>query len=150
MISPKPYLEVEDLLDNFKYNDGGRAEAGFKGQAGDCVTRAIAIASGKDYTEIYNELATRQQALGKAKSARNGVLPKVYKKYLEELGFKWVATMGVGTGVTTHLDPNELPGGTIICRLSKHIVAVKDGIIHDTYDPSRGGTRAVYGYWVAP
>ena len=22
-----------------------------------------------------------------------------------------------------------------------------DGVIHDTYDPTRGGTRCVYGYW---
>ena len=28
------------------YNDGGRKAAGYKGDAGDCVARAIAIASG--------------------------------------------------------------------------------------------------------
>jgi hypothetical protein len=27
------------------YDDGGRADAGFKGKAGDCVARAIAIAA---------------------------------------------------------------------------------------------------------
>jgi hypothetical protein len=25
---------------------------------------------------------------------------------------------------------------------------VIDGVIHDTFDPSRGGTRCVYGYWI--
>ena len=32
-------------------------------------------------------------------------------------------------------------------RLSKHITAVVNGVIHDTYDPSRGGSRCVYGVW---
>ena len=31
--------------------------------------------------------------------------------------------------------------------VSKHITAVVDGVIHDTFDPSRDGTRCVYGYW---
>ena len=31
--------------------------------------------------------------------------------------------------------------------LSRHMCAVIDGVIHDTYDPSRDGTRAVYGYY---
>ena len=29
----------------FNFNDGGRAKAGYKGRAGDCVARAIVIAS---------------------------------------------------------------------------------------------------------
>ena len=39
---------------DFKYNDGGRAEAGYKGDTGDCVTRAIAIAAELPYKEVYN------------------------------------------------------------------------------------------------
>ena len=46
-----------------------------------------------------------------------------------------------------HLDPAELPSGRIVVSLSKHYTALVDGIIHDTHDPSRGGTRCVYGYW---
>ena len=38
----------------FNFNDGGRAAAGFKGQAGDCVTRAIAIATGLPYRQVYD------------------------------------------------------------------------------------------------
>ena len=41
----------------FVYNDGGRKEAGRKGHAGDCVTRAICIATGLPYMEVYNRLA---------------------------------------------------------------------------------------------
>jgi hypothetical protein len=35
------------------YDDGGRAVAGFKGTAEDCVTRAIAIATAMDYRTVY-------------------------------------------------------------------------------------------------
>ena len=41
----------------FNFNDGGREAAGKKGSTGDCVTRAVAIASGLPYLEVYNRLA---------------------------------------------------------------------------------------------
>jgi hypothetical protein len=37
-----------------------------------------------------------------------------------------------------------------VVALSKHYAAVVDGVVHDLYDPSRDGTRCVYGYWTAP
>ena len=39
----------------WEYSDGGRSKY-FKGKADDCVTRAIANATGKDYKEIYDDL----------------------------------------------------------------------------------------------
>ena len=38
-------------------NDAGRAAAGFVGKARDCVARAVAIASGRPYDEVYKRLA---------------------------------------------------------------------------------------------
>ena len=46
-----------------------------------------------------------------------------------------------------HLKRDELPSGRIVCSLSRHLVACVDGVVHDTYDSTRGGTRCVYGYW---
>ena len=132
----------------FVYDDGGRAEAGFEGKAGDCVARAIAIASGKPYKEVYKELAKRNQEAGGKRSARNGIARKVYEKYLTELGFTWIPKMKVGQGVTTHVRKDELPNGVAILRLSRHLTVSVSGEIRDTYDPSRGGTRAVYGYYL--
>ena len=45
------------------------------------------------------------------------------------------------------MSANELPNGIVICRLSRHLTTVIDGVIFDTYDCSRDGTRMVYGYW---
>jgi hypothetical protein len=140
----------------WEYNDGGRAKAGYKGKTGDCVARAIAIASGLPYKEVYDVLAegTGSQRKSKhtdkrAKSARNGIniKRKWFKDYMESIGFTWNATMTIGSGCKVHLKSSELPEGRIICRVSKHIVAVIDGVIQDTNDPSREGTRCVYGYW---
>lgn len=148
----------------FHYNDGGREEAGFKGKTGDCVIRAIAIATNKPYQEVYNTLfqlnenyalSHRDKVAKKLKSGsktpRNGNFDKVYKPYLEsELGWKWTPTMFVGQGCKVHLDENELPSGIIICKLSKHLACVIDGVLNDTYDCTRDGSRCVYGYWSKP
>ena len=45
--------------------------------------------------------------------------------------------MGIGTGCTVHVREDELPEGRLILNLSKRVTAVIDGVIHDTYDPSR-------------
>lgn len=139
------------------YDDGGRAAAGFKGSTGDCVVRAIAIGSLRPYGEVYAEvngwLKSRFPLLwadGKIGSARTGWPRPLIRQYLAEGGWLWTPTMGIGTGTKVHLDPLELPTGRIICGCSHHLVAVVNGIVHDTYDSTRGGKRCVYGYWRKP
>lgn len=127
----------------FKYDDGGRADAGFKGKTGDCVTRAIAIASGKGYKEVYDLI---NNVAGKP-VARSGVAKDVVAQVMKDLGFKWTATMKIGSGCKVHLKADELPTGRVVCRTSRHLVAVIDGVVHDTYDCTRDGSRCVYGYW---
>jgi hypothetical protein len=141
----------------FEYNDGGRKDAGFTGYTGDCVVRSIAIATEQDYRKVYDDLNHQIKVLAvarghrkswsKTQSSRNGVSREVYEDYLRRLGWIFTATMRIGSGCMTHLDANELPGGRLIVRLSKHMAAVIDGVVHDTHDPSRGGTRCVYGYY---
>lgn len=132
--------------------DGGRAEAGYRGAASDCVCRAIAIATGTPYQIVYdalNELAKAERpTVRKRRShARTGVHRGTYEALLKAYGWSWKATMGIGTGTTVHMREDELPGGTIIVRLSKHVAAVVNGILYDTHDCTRGGNRAVYGYF---
>ena len=141
---------------NFETNDGGRLLY-FKGEAGDCVTRAVAIASGLDYKEVYDTLAEGNASQRKSKrskkrtrSARNGIITKRkwFKDYMSSLGFTWVPLMSVGSGCQVHLHKDELPTkGRLVLRLSNHVAAYIDGVLHDTYDCSRDGKRCVYGYW---
>jgi hypothetical protein len=143
----------------WRKDDGGRASAGFKGSTGDCVTRAIAIATGQPYRAVYDELNERAKAAharsrkktkGKRSYARTGLERKVYEPYLLELGWEWVPTMKIGQGCTVHLRADELPSGRLVVAVSKHLCAVIDGVVHDTHDPSRDGTRCVYGYYREP
>lgn len=141
------------VVNNFVYDDGGRAEAGYKGSTGDCVCRAIAIASQRPYTEIYDLINAhaKGERIGRRKrgksDARTGVYKQTIAKVLKSLGFVWTPTMLVGSGCKVHLRADELPKGRLVVSVSKHSVAVIDGVIHDTHDPSRGGTRCVYGWW---
>lgn len=141
------------------YHDGGRAAAGFRGEAGDCVVRAVAIAAELPYLEVYESIfdlarpvpvrrrAARDGA-GYSRSPRKGVRKNVLRAFIEgTMGWKWTPTMFIGSGCTVHLRREELPPGRLIVRTSKHAVAVIDGVIYDTDDPSRDGTRCVYGYW---
>lgn len=137
---------------NWVYHDGGRANAGYKGETRDCVTRSIAIATGLPYEEIYNKInliAENERPRGSKKrsSARTGVFKQTYKALLEELGWTWTPTMKIGSGCKVHLRSEELPAGTLIVSVSRHMTVVKDGVIYDTHDPSRDGSRCVYGYW---
>jgi hypothetical protein len=137
----------------FVFNDGGRAAAGYKGLTRDCVTRSIAIVTGKPYAEVYTAIneASKSERRGKRKSglssARTGVHKPTYRRYLESLGYKFTPTMGIGTGCKVHLRSDELPAGKLIVCVSRHVTAVIDGVINDTNDPSREGTRCVYGYF---
>jgi len=133
-------------------NDGGRAEAGYLGSAGDCVTRAIAIATEQPYQTVYDALNSLRKGMRQTKrvrgsTARDGVSRVIYERYLKSIGWEFVPTMKIGTGCKVHLRSGELPLGRLIVRVSKHMVAVIDGMIQDTFDPSRNGTRCVYGYY---
>ena len=127
----------------YQFNDGGRSKYFTASKVGDCATRAIAIAANRDYKDVYDEL---HKFLGY--TPRNGIRYQDVKRAVQHFGGTWVPAMSIGTGCKMHLTENEIPmKGTIICRLSKHLCCVRDGIIQDTYDSSRDGTRCVYGYW---
>ena len=134
------------------FDDGGRIATGFRGKANDCVVRAVAIAAELPYAPVYAALqALAQQErprTGRTRSsARTGVRKQTTRRFLASLGWIWIPTMRIGSGCTVHLRHHELPPGRLIVCVSRHVVAVIDGVIHDTHDPSREGTRCVYGYF---
>lgn len=143
---------------NFVYSTGGREKYFKQTTVRDCVTRAIANATGIDYLEIYNGIndEAKKERSSKRKrttsSARNGVYTATAKRYIERvLGWVWVPCMSIGTGCQVHLRTGELPTtGSYILNLSGHFSCWKDNKLYDTYDCSRCGTRCVYGYWREP
>ncbi len=143
------------------YNDGGFSESGLtrhRRKYGSPVVAAIAIAEQRRYSEVYHQLYTKQRdMLWNARSKKraehsgdphHGVFPDVSKAYLLERGWLWTPTMTVGSGVTVHLDYEEVPDLPLfIARISKSLVCVINGVAQYTHDPSRDGRRALYGFF---
>jgi hypothetical protein len=143
----------------YRYDDAGRSDR--KTDTRDCVTRAISIAAELPYEQVWKEIAagnaSQRKTRGTTKisgveSADLGVMTgrKWFKDYMRGLGFSWTPTMAVGQGCTVHLAEGELPQGRLVVKVSRHFTAVIDGVIRDAGNPSREGTRCVYGYYWLP
>src|ERR1700684_1770464 len=137
----------------FRYHDGGRSAAGYRGKTGDCVVRSTAIATGLPYQHIYdlvNRASTHERTgtrkRGKS-NARTGVYKSTIKRILNSLGWVWTPTMQIGSGCTVHLRADELPEGRLLVSVSKHLTPVVDAVSPDPPDCSRRATRGVSGYW---
>ena len=133
-------------LMEYIYDDGGRSLY-FNGKTGDCVCRSIAIASGRDYKEIYDLIFSTMK-----ESPRNGVNTRTakFKRLMESLGFRWVATSGIGSHQAVHFIQGELPEGRMVCSVNGHLVAVVDNQVRDIFDcrlNTFGENRRIYGYW---
>ncbi len=126
----------------FIWNDGGRAACGFVGLARDCATRAIAIATGAVYRDVYQQLGEAAEY-----SPRNGMSNAVSRRYLADRN--WCHSVPVGSQFT----PQAIPKGVVIVRLikedgrSSHLCAVIDHVVHDTWNPSDDGEYLVCEYW---
>ena len=123
---------------NWVEADGGRADAGHKGLAGDCITRAISIALDLPYQEVWNEFDTEGD------SPDDGVQLLVASKFLYDRGWKSTPKSGTVAEVAA-----EIKNGMIICELldTAHYVAIVDGKYHDTWNSGAIQARAA---WAAP
>jgi hypothetical protein len=125
----------------FNFNDGGRSKYFKALNAGDCVVRSIAIATGLDYKVVYDELAERNKMVFGKRSARDGLHWDVYRPYLISLDFELCkAPRFEGRKAR----PSDLPSGVVIANQAQHFVCVIDGVCQDTFDSS---DKMVYNYW---
>ena len=165
---PKPPAIQYQGLPAFQWDDGGRRDAGFKGSAGDCGVRAIAIATGIAYRQVYDDLfAICKIWPGNTKEAkriranatpRKGLPRAVLARYLEELGWQRYKGINSQYGNLRINDP-DLPRQRTLCEVRKHYVTLRDNTARDTWDsrmtmpvytpeglvPSK--PRVVYWYW---
>ena len=130
----------------YEYNDGGRKAAGYKGEAGDCVARAISILmtngvpTAESYRAAYSTVAdyevTRRVKRGKrvarvARTARNGsdILSKPAQ--LAAMGIQKVA---LGKGARPTWTEAYRTYGNCIVSTAKHVAAIVNGRLMDTHD----------------
>lgn len=105
---------------------------------GDCVFRAISIATGKSWLEIYDELCT----LGRENLAppNDG---ETYKPYLDKIGSR--VEVIVNRKRLTGADLAKRKDGNIyVIRTANHLSTIKDSKVRDTWD---SGQKSGYIIW---
>ena len=107
---------------------------------GDCVVRAISIATGKSWTETYMELALKGLQLFDIPSSN-----QVWGKYLKDLGYTMEVLPELCPDFYTVRDfCGEYIKGTYLLGTGTHVVTAIDGDYYDTWDS--GDELPIY-YW---
>ena len=119
------------VMVDFIYDDGGRKAAGFKGEARDCVTRATAILTGRNYREVYKMMARAEQKVTGKRSARNGISKKASPKVFAELG---IVKVKLPKGAKPTYSEAHILYGDCIVSSTRHLAAVTKGYLRDTFD----------------
>lgn len=108
---------------------------------GDCVVRAIAIATNKKWIEVYNELCRIGSEHLDMPNSR-----AVYETYLLENGWSKQKMPRDPNGKRIKLkDFIQGRSGILIASVVKHLTAVEDETILDTWDC---GNKCIGNYYI--
>lgn len=111
---------------------------------GDCVIRAIALATNNSWENAYRELAERGIKKGYLPN-----LPPIWRKYLQDLGYEKqkMPIRKDNTRYTIEEFCNEIaePKTTYVVKVINHLTVVKDKNLYDTWNCS---SRSVMSYWI--
>lgn len=94
---------------------------------GDCVVRAIAIATEQPYKTVLSDLCAKGIDVGSMPNS-----PQAFVPYLEELGFKEHKLPK-----STRMDSDLIPRDRyVVCYVAKHLACIKGFDLFDTWDCS--------------
>ena len=145
-----------------RYDDAGRFEAGYKGNAGDCLCRALTVFSGIEYQSVYDSIAATLKSYGYPKTANmytanrafgaygrktkiTKALGAICREIMEDWGFSHLKN-------TLKLDINAVAKAFPDCIVffKSHAAAIENGILIDTWDSRclRGRPRIPVSIWV--
>ena len=129
----------------FKYDDGGRKAAGYKTVArGDCAPRAIAIALGLDYKKVLSDLYKLCGTSYGGSHPSQGTPDAIITRYLKKKGWIYVPV-----DQTLRFRRDNLPKRKrMIVAIPRHVAAVMDGVLHDTWESTKNGDALILGYWI--
>lgn len=112
-----------------------------RAKVGDCVVRAICMATDESWDTVFKGLAAEAYALSDMPNANH-----VWGSYLRKQGFTRTAIPDTCPDCYTVMDfAKEHTKGTYILALPSHVVTVRDGNLYDTWDSS--GETVLY-YWM--
>lgn len=125
------------FMRKWKFNDGGRAAAGFVGGVSDCVTRALAIHTGRPYDQIRREVLALAPD---AETAGVNVFGPEFDEYVRvRLELVYIPMR------YAFLVADFPPTCTFTALTSNHVTHIKRGVVHDVFDT---GNELARGYWV--
>lgn len=124
---------------HFYYFQPNRKNAA--GKEGDCVIRAFACATGRDWLSIFDELVQTARENWWSLNGKNN-----YQAFLNNNGFKYTGISNKkGSHRPTTLEfCKQHKVGTFVLVLANHLTCVKDSINYDTWDCK---DCSLYGYW---
>ena len=134
----------------FVQTDGGRRQDTKRRNHGkDCMVRALAVATGVPYAQVYDELV----AEGVFSPKRGGFMDRLVGQLnfadMDFHGFKfqWISFPAVKGKPRMHADKfaEQFPTGTYLLRMGHHICCMADGVLYDMF--SHTDRRCVYGAW---
>lgn len=97
---------------------------------GDCVVRAIAIATDQSWRRTYRELCQMGEILGDLPNAN-----RVWGTYLKEKGAKqFLLPESCPECITVRAFCDRYPEGVYVIGTGEHAVAVIDGDWYDSFD----------------
>jgi len=111
-------------------------------RSSDCVIRAISLATGKSWHEVFDGLCEIARPLYRVPNEKI-----VYEKYMEQLGYtkKLMPTKDNGTKYTVREFCKVMKSHTLMVAVANHCTCIKDGKVHDIWDC---GGKCVLNYWV--
>ena len=113
-------------------------------KTGDCVIRAIAFATNKEWEKVYTDLA--EQGIKKGYMVND---PKNWRNYLKDLGYEVHKMPKKPNNKRYTLEEfcNEIAENdkTYIVKLASHLTVVKNKNVYDTWNCSR---KYVGNYWI--
>ena len=93
----------------------------------DCVVRAISLAEGESWSDTYKKISVLAEEKGTLLDDVDFVENYLDERYPRQCHYSKL----VGEFV------NEFPKGVYLCTMQGHITCIIDGIIYDTFDPSK-------------
>lgn len=145
----------------FQASDSGRWQSKRSKQKNDCTVRALVNVTGLPYDEVYELLANAviEKKIGRRRGKPGEKVRKCGQgAHLEHIlkpdtvingwKFRWVPFPAVKGQQRMHVDTflKTEYASRAICRVPKHVYAVIDGVVIDTYQ-SRPD-QCVYGCWL--
>lgn len=121
------------MFKNYNSNPSGN-------KVGDCVIRALSVALGKSWQEVYMELCLQGYLMSDLPSSN-----AVWGNYLKNKGFTREFVRNDCPDCYTIEDfAREYPNGTYVVGTGTHATVVKDGDIFDIWDCS--AEQPIYYY----